>query len=421
MTSALTNVLASLTLALISAQASEWPNWRGPDFTGSTSTGDYPAKWSTNNIAWKVRLPGKGTSVPIVHKDRIYVTCPSEGQDAVLAFDFNGQKVWETKLGAESKPKHQTLASSANASPVTDGKLIYVYFKSGVFAAVDLDGDVKWKSNLVEQFGKENLFWDTGTSPMITDRHVVLARMHHGESWIAGFEKQTGDLHWKEARNFEVPNENDNGYTTPLLFENNGTKALLVWAADHLTAHDAATGKAIWTCGDFNPSATGYWPGISTPVIVGDIAVVPVGRDDRNQGSIEGIKLGGKGDVTKSHRAWKRSDTGVFVPTPAAYQGRVYLLRHKGEIVCLNPKDGQTVWKAQLPEHRSPYYASLAVANGILYAAREDGVVFTGRVTPEKFELLAENNLGERFVATPIAANDRLVLRGDNHLFCVKK
>ena len=95
-------------------------------------------------------------------------------------------------------------------------------------------------------------------------------------------------------------------------------------------------------------------------------------------------------------------------------------MRNKGEIARLDAGTGETLWTAQLPEHRTPYYASPTIANGVLYAAREDGTIFSGKITAEKFELLSENNLGERFVATPVAANDRLFLRGDNHLFCIK-
>jgi outer membrane protein assembly factor BamB len=396
---------------------SDWPNWRGPNSNGSVQTGNYPAKFDPAKPAWKVALPGKGTSTPIVHKDRVYLTCPADGEDALLAFDLSGNQLWQTKLGPEDPPKHRTLASSANASPATDNQAIYVYFKSGTLASLDFNGKIRWKTNLVESFGKDQLFWDQGTSPTLTDKHVVIARMHSGESWLAGFDKATGVLSWKEARNYKVPTENDNGYSTPLLFEQDGKKALLVWGADHLTAHSAADGKLLWECGDFNPEGTGYWPAIATPVIVGNMAVVPAGRDDRNQARIHGIKLGGRGDVTKTHRAWKRQDTGVFVATPAASNDRVYLLRHKGAIDCLDTQTGKTIWTGALPEHRSPYYSSPVIANGILYAAREDGTLFTARVQ-EKFELVGEHNLGERLIACPVPAADRLFIRGDTHLFC---
>ena len=416
-----------LTLSLLSffgagafaGNLEEWPNWRGPNGNGSIGAGKYPVKWDASNVLWKVALPGKASSTPIVRGERIYLTGPAEGQDAVLAFDFAGRRLWQTKLGAESTPKHRTLGSSANASPVTDGKGLYVHFRSGNLAALEFDGTVRWKINLVERFGKDQLFWDQGTSPMVTDQHVVMARMHGGESWLAGFDKTNGELRWQQARNYKTPVENDQGYSTPLLFQHEGKPALLVWGADHLTAHAAADGKLLWSCGGFNPEGTGYWPAIATPLIVGNMAIVPVGRDDRpGQARIHAIKLGGRGDVTDTHRAWKREDTGVFVASPAAYQGRVYLLRHRGGAVCLDPTTGQTIWSGAFPENKAPYYSSPVIANGILYAAREDGVVFAARVE-EKFELLGENPMGERIIASPVPVANRLFLRGDRHLFCV--
>ncbi|MBI5384461.1 MAG: PQQ-like beta-propeller repeat protein [Verrucomicrobia bacterium] len=415
---------ATACLLLVAAAAmaetpGEWPNWRGPEANASLATGKYPIKWDATNALWKVALPGKGGSTPIVRNQRIYLTVPSEGQDAVLTFDLSGRQLWQTKLGAESKPKHQTLGSSANASPATDGKGLFVYFRSGNFAALEFDGTVRWKINLVERFGRDQLFWDQGTSPIVTDQHVIMVRMHAGESWLAGFDKATGELRWQQPRNYKTATEGDHGYSTPLLFQHEGKPALLVWGAEHLTAHDAADGKLLWSCGGFNPEGTGYWPAIATPVIVGTMAIVPVGRDDRpGQARIHGIKLGGHGDVTATHRAWKREDTGVFVSSPAAYQGRVYLLRHRGGVVCLDPATGKTIWTGAFPEGKGPYYSSPVIAGGILYAAREDGMVFAARVG-EKFELLGENPMGERIVASPVPVANRLLIRGDRHLFCV--
>ena len=421
--------LASVPILLFALSFSEWvacgntgwPHWRGPNANGSVTSGNHPVQWNASNVTWKVVLPGKGTSTPIVHQDRIYVTSPAEGQDALLAFDFTGRSLWQVKLGREDPPKHRTLASSGNASPVTDGKAVFVYFKSGNFAAVEFNGTVRWKVNLVERFGRDDLFWDQGSSPMLTDQHVIMARLHGGESWIAAFDKATGELRWKQPRNYDVPTENNNGYTTPMLFDHAGKKALLVWGADHLTAHDAANGKVLWSCAGFNPHGTGYWPAIATPVIAGNIAVVAVGRDDRaGQARVHGIRLDGTGDVSATHRAWTREDLGVFVTSPTVYKGRVYLLRHKGQVVCLDPASGKTLWTGSFPEHRAPYYSSPVVANGILYAAREDGTVFSARVE-EKFELLGENPMGERVIASPVPASNRLLIRGDKHLFCVGK
>jgi outer membrane protein assembly factor BamB len=413
------SLILLLAVTAMAQSQGEWPNWRGPQQTGGVSDGKYPVKWSASNVLWKIQLPGKGGSTPIVQSQRIYLTCPSDGQDAVLAYDFSGRQLWQTKLGTLSEPKHKTLGSSANASPVTDGKGLFVYFRSGNLAALAFDGTIRWKTNLVERFGKDNLFWDQGSSPIVTDKHVIMVRMHAGESWLAGFDKATGELRWKAARNYKTATEGDHGYSTPLLFPFEGKPAILVWGAEHLTAHNAEDGTLLWSCAGFNPQEREYWPAIATPVIANGLAIVPVGRDDRpKEARVHGIKLDGHGDVTATHRVWKREDVGVFTSSPAEYKSKVYLLRHRGSVVCLDPATGKTLWTGAFPENKTPYYSSPIIAGGLLYAAREDGVVFVARVD-EKFELLGENPMGERILASPVPVANRLLLRGDRHLFCV--
>jgi outer membrane protein assembly factor BamB len=394
-----------------------WPRWRGPRDNGSVESGSYPVKWDADSVLWKAPLPGKGSSTPIVWNERIYVTAPVEGNDAVTAFDWNGKQLWQTTFGPQAAGKHR-LGSGCNPSPATDGDGLFVNFKSGTLAALELDGRTRWKTNIVERFGPDTLFWDHGTSPVLSRDCVVLARMHHGESWLAAFDKKTGEIRWKVARNFKTPMECDNGYTTPVVMKHRGREAILVWGAEHVTVHDAADGSVIWSCGDFNPDASAMWPAIASPVIAGDVVVVAYGRNDRRQPRLFGIRTGGEGEVTATHRLWKRDDTGTFAPTPVEYKGLVYLARDRGEVECLDPATGKTVWSDAFPKGRQAYYSSPLVAGGKLYAAREDGTVFVASIDG-KFELLAENSLGEPVIASPIAAGDRLFIRGERHLFCV--
>jgi outer membrane protein assembly factor BamB len=128
--------------------------------------------------------------------------------------------------------------------------------------------------------------------------------------------------------------------------------------------------------------------------------------------------MGGSGDVTKTHRIWMRKDTGPFVPTPAAYQGRVYVLRDRGEIDCIDPATGNFIWRGALPARRGSFYASPLIAGGHLYAARENGMIYVARVK-DKFELLSEIDMGERVIASPIAVDGRILIRGERSLFCV--
>jgi outer membrane protein assembly factor BamB len=394
-----------------------WPRWRGPQDNGSTASGTYPAKWDTENVRWKAALPGKGCSTPIVWSQRIYLTAPVNGADTALALDWSGKPLWQTKFGPQNAGKHRN-GSGSNPSPATDGKGVFVYFKSGTLAALEFDGKVRWQTNLVAGFGPDTLYWDHGTSPVLTEKYVIMVRMNHGESWLAAFDKTTGEMRWKAARNFQTPVEGDHSYSTPLVTQHRGKEALLVWGGEHVGAHDTADGKLLWSCGDFNPEARNNWPTVASPVIVGDVAVVPYGRADRGLPRLHGIKLGGAGDVTVTHRLWKRDDVGTFVPTPVAYKGKVYLVRDRGEVDCIEPGTGKTVWSDAFPKGSSSFFSSPLIAGGKLYAAREDGVVFVANIE-NKFELLSENKMDERVIASPVPVSNRLFIRGEQHLFCI--
>lgn len=415
---AFTLAVLSITPTVFAENNVRWANWRGPNGDGSTVAGNYPVSWSeTNNMLWKVSLPGKGCSTPIVWDEHIFVTVPIEGQDAVLAYDWKGKQLWQTKLGAERAGKHRN-GSGSNASPTTDGKSVFVYFKSGNFAALDFSGKILWQTNLVEAFGRDTLFWDHGTSPVLTDKHVVMARMHHGESWLAAFDKATGAIKWKTARNYETPQENDHGYNTPLVIHFAGQEALLVWAGEHLTVHSAAEGKLLWSAVIPNPSGGKNYPAVATPVLVEGVAILPFGRSDRGNPLLYGVKLGPAGELETTNHLWQRTDTGTFVPSPTVWQKKVYLLRDRGEVECLDPLTGQMSWKDTLSKTSANYYGSPVIANGRLYAVREDGVMFVANVD-NKFEVLAENNMGERVIATPVLLNDRILVRGEKNLFCL--
>lgn len=415
--SALLLLIASSFVSVATAQQPDWPRWRGPHDTGSLEKGSYPAKLDAKHEIWRAELPGKGCSTPIHAEQVIYVTAPVEGKDALLALDWGGKRLWQATFGPESPGKHRN-GSGSNASPATDGSAVFAYFKSGTLAAVELDGTVRWQTNLVERYGKDTLFWDHGTSPVLTQKHVVMVRMHHGESWIAAFDKLTGELAYKVARNYETPREGDHGYATPMVVRHDGKESLLVWGAQHLTIHDAADGRERWSCGNFNPQAKALWPSIATPVIVDDVAVIAFGRNDRGIPRLHGIRLDGSGDVTATNHAWKREDVGTFVPSPVAYRDRVFVVRDRGEVECVDPASGKTVFKGAFPKGRASYYASPLIAGGLLYAPREDGVVFVAKVDGDKLELLSENDMQQPVIGSPVPAANRILIRGEKHLIC---
>lgn len=403
---------------VLAADSENWPEWRGPNHNGTAKASGLPTAWNDSNIRWKVALPGKGTSTPIVWDNRIYITAPAGGKDALLALDANGKQLWQTTLGGgESAGKHRN-GSGSNPSPVTDGKHIFVTYKSGQFAAVNFDGTIRWEMNLEEKFGTVQLFWDYGSSPVLTENHVVIARMHQGESWIAAFDKTTGQQRWKTARNYQVPREIDNGYTTPIVIRHEGREALLTWGAQHLTVHDAADGKLIWSCGNFNPGNSSLWPAVASPVVADGIAAVCFGRADRGLPKFHGIKLGGSGDVTASHRVWFREDAGAFVPTPAVYRNRIYVLSDRGQVDCIEPATGKSEWSAALPRSSSNFYTSPLIADGKMYMAREDGTTYVAQIDGG-FKLLAENKFDDRVIASIVPFGKSLLIRGEANLYCI--
>jgi len=419
----LLQTLATLvcSIAVNSATAEEifdWTNWRGPKFSGSMADGAYPVEFNAQKYTWRTELPGKGSSTPIVCQQRIYLTAPSDGKDSVLCFDASGKEQWRTSFGPEDAGKHAN-GSGSNASPVTDGKSIFVYFKSGTFAALGLEGSILWKKDIVAEYGKEQMFWDHGSSPVLTQNHIVLVRMHAGESWLAAFNKADGQLAWKVDRTYQTPVENDQCYTTPVVIDHQGQEAILVWGAEHITIHSAKEGKLLWSCTNFNPDGSRLWPAIASPVVVDDMVIVAFGRNDRGNPLLYGVRLSGSGDVTQTNHVWKRTDIGTFVPTPSARNHGLIVLGDQGEVESLDVQTGRTLWKGRLPKHRNKFYASPLLAGERLFAVREDGVVFVATFAGGQFTLHSENNMGESVIGSPVPMGNGLLLRGEQHLFYV--
>ena len=405
-------------------RADDWPNWRGPGLDGVASGTGYPVSWGAGkNVAWRVTLPGLGASTPVVSGDRIVLTLAIDGHDAVICFDRSGKETWRRILGAEKPGKHKK-ATGANPSPVTDGSLVWVYFKSGELAALDLaDGVVVWKENLQERFGEDTLWWDLGTSPVLTEDAVVVAVMHSGPSYLAAFGRRDGRLLWKHDRDLGAPEEAAQSYSTPVVArgeERFGEPAevLFVLGADHVTAHDAADGRELWRVGGLNPAGEKYFRSIASPVLAGDTVVAPYARGT----TLTAVRRGGKGDVTKTHVAWTRSDLGADVPTPAVRGGRIVVCTDQGRVECLDAATGKTHWKEELPRNRNAYSASPVVVDGRVLLTREDGSSASIAWPDADAPAGAARESGavdEMTVATPVCVDGRIYLRTHDSLWCL--
>lgn len=406
--------MVTCSVAVVDAQAqTQWPTWRGPAGNGTSPAKNLPTQWSEqDHVAWRLPLPGRGASTPIDFANHLILTMGVDGENIVMAIDRTGKIAWSSKLGQERPAKH-AKASSANSSPVTDGELLYAYFKSGDLGCFAKDGSLLWSTNIQTAYGEDSLWWDLGTSPILTDRAVVITVMQTGPSFLVALDKKTGKELWKADRWLDVREEANQAYTTPTLVTLDGTPAIVTVGADHVTAHDSRNGELLWKLGGFNPSNDGYFRSIASPVVSDDVVICPYARGS----TLTGVKAGKAiGDTERV--AW-RLDIGSDVPTPAVWNGKLYLLTDKGVVYCLDPKTGNTLWKESLPKSNKAYSSSPLIADGKLYCTREDATTFVlGQIDGPSPKLLAENKLDGFAVATPIAIGNRVYLRTYEALYC---
>lgn len=402
-------------LTLVASGAESWPDWRGPQQNGAVTGKGYPIQWGEeDNIAWKVNLPGWGTSTPVIWGPRIVVTCEVEEKNALVGLNRDGQQLWQVTFGPMASARNRK-ASGANPSPVTDGNYVYAYYKSGDLACVDFDGRIIWQTNLQEEYGQDQMNWDLGTSPVLTKDSVVVAvmQMSPGSSYLVALDKGTGRVRWKQSRDLGAPAESKDSYSTPLVIEKDGRQMLLVLGADHVTAHLAQSGEEVWRVGGLNPENRRNFRSIASPVLANDTIVAPYARG----ATLTGIRMNGP---TEARVAWTLYGPSADVPSPAVQGSRVYVCGDRGEVTCIDAQAGEELWTERLPRHRYPFSSSPIIAEGRLYATREDGTTFVLQLGDNP-KLLATNVLRENTYATPALVDGQIYLRTSDYLFCIGK
>ena len=414
-------VCCALILFTMTSQAQNWQQWRGPGANGVAEPGNYPTTFSSeDDILWKVKLPGAGGSTPIVWGDHIILTSGigegEDGEDGVLCYDWDGNLVWEVKLGKQIPGKHPR-GSGSSPSAITDGERIFILFKSTTLAALDFDGNVLWKTNLQETFGDITFWWDLGTSPVLAEGNVVVAVLHEGDSYLLALNQSTGDIAWKVDRNYTCSPETAQSYTTPLLITENNKTSIVVWGANHLTAHDAVTGEIIWSYSGFNPEKKQYWRTIASPAISDGIAVVPYGRGRL----LAGMKINVKGEMTDKDFLWAKSGIGAAVATPIAFKGKVYVLGFNGKLWCLDILTGEELWETKLPDLKGLFYSSPTLAGDTLYLGSDEGSFYVCKVSDNGIKVLTQTHFEDNFVASPVLVNNKLLIRGTKNLYCIEK
>ncbi|MDC0273947.1 MAG: PQQ-like beta-propeller repeat protein [Planctomycetaceae bacterium] len=419
-------VVSSITL-----KAADWTGFRGSDHDGVIVEEKVPTEWSeTKNLKWTTKLPGKGTSSPIILGDRVYLTCyegygenksnPGSMSDLkrhLIAINRkNGEIVWKTTIDTVL-PEDQYSGfmaehGYASQTPVSDGERIYAFFgKSGVYA-FDMSGKVLWKKDVGQESSSRR--WGSGASPILYGDLLIVNASDESQS-IRAFNKVTGEEVWKaQAAGLELT------FNTPRIIKNvDGEEELIVAVPYEVWGMNPKTGKLTWyaECDlDGNVSPT---------IVAADGIVYAVGG--RNGGMVA-VKTGGKEDVTKSHILWSSRET-TYVPSPILHDGKLYWVSDRGQAYCLDAKTGETVYRERLSGSSSSsgrggsrgFYASVVLAGEYIYAVNRKGETSVYKPGDE-FKVEQVNSIaGDEgdFNASPAIANGQMFLRSDSALYCI--
>ncbi len=433
----------------------DWPQWRGPNSSGTAQDADPPTEWSeTKNVRWKIEVPGVGSSTPIILGNRVYVSTAvktdrvdeaaaakakaessaedqaDSGQDGnrrggrrggfgggppptnfyafmVLAYDrATGKEIWRT-TATEQVPHeggHNTN-THASSSPVTDGERLYVSFGSRGVYCFDLEGKVLWNRDLGKmqtraQFGE-------GSSAAVHAGILVVPFDHEGESFIVALDAKSGDEKWRQPRDERTT------WATPLITEYDGRAQVITNGENRVRSYDLASGELIWECGGQHGNP------IPSPVRYEDNVIVMTGFRGY---SIYSIPLSSKGDITDSDKiTWFHDDGAPYVPSPVLYQGQLYFVKsNNGILLSRDAKTGDSlIEQTRLPDI-SMVYASPVAANNRIYLTGRDGMTLVLQHGKE-FQVIAKNKLDEEIDASAAIVGDEIFFRGKEHLYCIAK
>jgi outer membrane protein assembly factor BamB len=385
-----------------------WPRWRGPSGQGVVPDGPYPDRWSeTENVLWKVPVPGKGNSSPIIWGERIFLTSAEGGgkRRSILCFNRkDGTKLWETFAPDARPEKAQGKNGHASGTPTTDGEHVYAYFGNAGLFCVDMTGKQVWHVS----FGLSDPYHGMACSPLLyRDRVIVFQEGGNPTGFIVALDKKTGKEIWKTPRKETV------SWGSPIGISVDGQDQIVVSSCNTVYAYAAETGKVLWTCAGNNFEV------IPTPVVGHDMVFCCSGR----VGPTLAIRpLGAAGDVTKSHLEWKVKAGSPFVPSPLVYGNYLYMVNDIVSVVmCYEAKTGKLLWKERCGQQvREGFSASPIGVNGKVFFTNDQGETFVLENGPD-FNLLHVNRLGARTLASPALLDGRWYWRTDSHLLCIGK
>ena len=386
----------------------------------------------TSGVAWRCPLPEWGDSTPVIWDDSIFVTTQVDNQKLLLLTisKRTGQIQWTRQVGNGATPnmalkgknseqrRQQWFHESHNyatPSPVTDGERVVVHFGNGDLAAYDFDGKQLWHRNLQKDYGDYTIWWGHANSPVLCDDLVISVCMQDscadlpGEpspSYVVAHDKRTGRERWKTMRPTAASHESCDSYTTPILWLNGDRLELVVMGGQILDAYDPKSGQRLWYLPDLIGSRT-----ITSPVTAQKMIYVTQGMRQ----PLLAVRPSGEGKRPHQDIIWQSDRNTPDSPTPVVWGQFLFLVTNDGMARCLNATTGRPQWKQRL---KGNYRASPLAANQRVYFLNTEGITTVIAASPQ-FERLAENRLDDEPLASPIASEGRMYIRGRKALYCL--
>ncbi len=412
-------VFCSLCLSA-SAGAENWPSWRG-DLLGSgvTSETQLPRQWGPKkNLRWRIALPERGNSTPVVDAKRVFLTQPMTAGNwrGLICLDRKtGKEIW--KKGVIYKPEERTHRANpyCSASPATNGRIVVASFGSAGVAAYDLEGKQLWHRDL----GTIDHVWGNSTSPVLYEDLVI---HYHGpgkDAVLYGLDARTGETRWEWKEPAWKPGKRTDGFqgredegvigsfSTPIVVKGGTRTELIMSFPMELKSFDPRNGKVLWTC-------SGLSPLVYTSPVYSDGIVVAMGG---YKGNSIGVKLGGHGNVTESHRLWQEVRHNGGIGTGVVVGDHHYYHNSGGVVFCDSMKSGRTIWKDRLPG-AGKSWGSFVRSGELIYTLSQAGDTVVFRASPEKLEVVARSDVDEETNSSLAVSGGEVFLRTHKALWC---
>jgi outer membrane protein assembly factor BamB len=404
----LSGTALSLSLGLHAATSpSDWPAWRGPTRDGHAAPDQNPpTTWSeTENVLWKVAIPGRGHGSPTVVGDRIYLPTADSAKrtQSILCLNrADGKLVWQTEVhnsGAEyGKQSH---SSAASASVTCDGNQLFINFlNSGAVytTALDLSGKKLWQQKICDYVIHQGY----AASPVVHESLVIVAADHKGGGVVTGLDRQTGKVVWSQ------PRPKHHNYTTPSIVKAAGRTQMVMAGGNVIASYDPLNGKVIW-------EIEGSTEECVTTIVTDGTRIFASGGYPKNH--VIAVMADGSGKI-----AWQNIAR-VYVPSMIVKEGHLYAVLDAGIATCWKSDTGEELWKERLG---GEVYSSPVMVGNRIYASNVAGKTYVYEATPKSFKLLAQNQLGDQAYASPVICGNRIYLRvatktepRQEYLYCI--